>query len=316
MDSGTVSYTVTVAPVAGFTGTVLLAAPGLPVSASSNLPATISIASSRSVTYAMTVTAPSSGAGSLTVTANGTSGSLRHSAVSTLNLQDFTVALSPYNVSSPPVIAYGATQTFTVSAAGLNGYAGYVQLAQPGTAGTCQFSAWNLPSQVQAGYAVTTIITPSVSLQPGQTVLCSVQINASVNGDSHALIGAFYVSRSSSPTFSFALPVAQGTQTATPATQAATVTFAPTLTPSNFCSSTITFQVTGLPAGATASPQPAALCNSPLTEQVPITVAPGTAPGTYPLTISASGVNSGGGQTATQYVNPICWSAAARALFR
>ncbi len=43
MVGGTVAYTVTLAPVAGFTGTVTLTAPGLPVSASASYPATISI---------------------------------------------------------------------------------------------------------------------------------------------------------------------------------------------------------------------------------------------------------------------------------
>ncbi len=246
----------------------------------------------------MTITAPSSGTGNLTVTANGTSGSLNHSAVSTLSLQDFTVTLSPYMPGSAPTITAGATQTFTISAAGVNGYAGNVGLTWSSTQQTCRNSALNLPSQVEAGYAVTMTLTP---LAPYPPAVVQFSDYGSVNGDFHNLNGAVYVS--SAPTFSFALSPAQGTLTATPTTQAATVIFTPTLTPTNFCGY-VSFQVTGLPTGATAAAPQAHLCNASLTEQIPITVAAGTPPGTYPLSISASGVNSSTGQTVTQYINP------------
>jgi hypothetical protein len=203
---------------------------------------------------------------------------------------------------SAPTITAGATQTFTIGAAGLNGYAGNVALTWVATAQTCPSTALNLPSQVQAGYAATMTWTPYTQLQPGQTTLCSFVIQASAGGDVHNLSGAVYVS--SKPTFSFALPPTQGTLTATPTTRAATVIFTPTLTPiSNFCGY-VSFQVTGLPTGATAAAPQVYLCSASLTEQIPITVAAGTPPGTYPLTISASGVNNSTGQTVTQYINP------------
>jgi hypothetical protein len=70
MVGGTVAYTVTLTPAGGFTGTVTLAAPGLPAGASASYPATISIVNPNPVTYPMAVTAPSSGTGNITVTAS------------------------------------------------------------------------------------------------------------------------------------------------------------------------------------------------------------------------------------------------------
>jgi beta-glucanase (GH16 family) len=75
---GTTSYTVTVTPQDGFTGTVALSASGLPSGASASFNPT-AISGSGSSTLTVT-TASSSPAGSYTLTSTGTSGSLSHSA--------------------------------------------------------------------------------------------------------------------------------------------------------------------------------------------------------------------------------------------
>jgi hypothetical protein len=81
---GTTSFTATVAPQNGFTGTVALSASGLPSGASASFnPTPISGSGSSTLTVA---TASSTPAGNSTLTITGTSGSLSHSANVTLTV--------------------------------------------------------------------------------------------------------------------------------------------------------------------------------------------------------------------------------------
>ena len=295
MVGGSATFTVAVSSINGFNGTVALTAVGLPTGASATFsPSTITA----SGTSTMTVTAPSSGTGNFTVTANGASGSLSHSAVSTLAVQDFTVTLSGYNYASPPTIPSGGTQTFTIGTAGINGFTGNIALTygQYTPDGGCGLNNLSMPSQVTAGSAVSIVLTP-------YTANCFFQITANASGDSHVLLGAVFVS--SAANFGFTLPVGQGTLTATPGSQSASVVFTPTLTiVNNFCG-TVIFQVTGLPTGATYTAPSVYLCaNSPQTAQITVTVPPGTPQSTSQLTIDAFGSNGNAGQASSQYIYP------------
>jgi len=247
MVGGIATYTVTVAPANGgnFNGTVAPAALGMPSGFSSSFsPPTITGGSGTST---MTVTTPASGTGNLTVGANGSSGSLSHNAApAAMAIQDYTIALSPYNVNSVPVIPSGGTQTFTISTAGINGFTGNIGLSiVSGGNGyaLCNFTGLSIvPPAVAAGSAASVTMTPA----PGATY-CYFQVKGNAGGFAHTLNE--YIEVASSATFGFTLPWTQGTLTAVPTTQAATVVFTPLLTVvSGFCGG-ISFQVTGLPAG-------------------------------------------------------------------
>jgi hypothetical protein len=79
---GSTTYTVAVAPLVGFTGTVNLSAGGLPAGATASFnPATVTGSGSSVMTVTTTGATPG---GSSTVTVTGTSGSLSHNATTTL----------------------------------------------------------------------------------------------------------------------------------------------------------------------------------------------------------------------------------------
>jgi hypothetical protein len=65
------------------------------------------------------------GGGNFNVTARGTSGSLSHSATSVLDAQDFSLTVSPWSQT----VATGGTATVVLTAAGLGGFNGSINLA-------------------------------------------------------------------------------------------------------------------------------------------------------------------------------------------
>ena len=99
---GTATYTVTVAPLNGFIGTVNLAVTGLPSGATPAFsPTSISTTGNSSLTI---VTGPALGSSTLSIT--GTSGTLMHSATAILNV---TTAGSSTNVISIDFVGLGTT---------------------------------------------------------------------------------------------------------------------------------------------------------------------------------------------------------------
>jgi hypothetical protein len=145
---GTATYTVNVGALNGFTGTVSLAAAGLPTGATASFsPSSVTTPGSSTLTV---TTRPGSSASSSTVTITGTSGTLANSANVTLNVAvpDFTLSATPSTVSVSP----GGTATYTVNVAALNGFTGTVSLAATG-----------LPTGALPSFAPTSITTSGSS---------------------------------------------------------------------------------------------------------------------------------------------------------
>jgi beta-glucanase (GH16 family) len=107
---GATSYTVTVTPQNGFTGTVALSAGGLPSGASASFNPT-SISSSGSSTLRVT-TASSTPAGSYALTSTGMNGSLSHSASVVLTVSA-TAPVVEINAGGPAVTPFVADKDFT-----------------------------------------------------------------------------------------------------------------------------------------------------------------------------------------------------------
>src|SRR5712692_5121668 len=123
--------TITVAPLNGFTGSVGLAASGVP----SGVTATFSPTSTTG-TSTLTLAASSTAAtGTSTVTVTGTSGTtLSHTATLSLTVNapapapNFSLSASPSSLT----VTQGASGTSTISVAALNGFTGSVGLAASG----------------------------------------------------------------------------------------------------------------------------------------------------------------------------------------
>lgn len=125
---GSASYTVTVTPDTGFSGTVNLAVSGCPSGATCNLNPT-SVNLPPTATSTLTVTTSSSTAtGTYVLTLTGTSGSVIQTTTVTLVVSSFTISATP----SSQTIKRGASTTYTVKIAPVNGFSGVVTFSVTG----------------------------------------------------------------------------------------------------------------------------------------------------------------------------------------
>jgi hypothetical protein len=139
--------TITVIPAGGFTGSVSLAASGLPSGVTASFNPT-----STTTTSVLSLTASSSAtAGTATVTITGTSGSLTATTTIALTITgppNFTLSAAPSSLS---IASGGAAGTSTITVNDQNGFTGSVSLVASG-----------LPSGVTASFNPTSTTTTSV----------------------------------------------------------------------------------------------------------------------------------------------------------
>jgi regulation of enolase protein 1 (concanavalin A-like superfamily) len=146
--AGATTYSVNIGALNGFSGSVSLAASGLPTGASAGFnPGSVTGSGSSTLTI---TTGSSTPAGSYSVTMTGTSGSLTHNATVTLSVNDFSISASP----SSQTVTAGNNTTYTVNVGNVNGFGG-----------TVNFSASGLPSGVTANF------NPASGTAPGSSTL-------------------------------------------------------------------------------------------------------------------------------------------------
>jgi hypothetical protein len=148
--------TITIAAVNGFTGTVTLAA--VPTSGlTANLNVTIITGSGSAL---LTVKASLGGTYSVTVT--GTAGTLVHSVLITVNVQDF--AISPTPGQEKVSVSPGGSVNVSINVASLGGFAGTVNLTPSCPTGlTCSIN----PSQIMFSGSATLTIAAGASTPTG-----------------------------------------------------------------------------------------------------------------------------------------------------
>lgn len=159
---GKASYTVSLGALNGFSGTVSLAASGLPSGATASFsPPSISGSGSSTLNIS---TSSSTAAGSFTITLAGTSGSLSHTASVSLTVNatpkpDFSVSVTPASQS----VTAGSGASYTVSAPPVNGFGGTVSLSLQGlpSGATASFN----PSSLN-GSGVSTLNVSTASSTP------------------------------------------------------------------------------------------------------------------------------------------------------
>lgn len=271
------TYTLSLAPVAGFSGNVLLQVTGLPAGASAVFePSTVPGASGSSL---LTVTTTGSIAlGSYPLTVTGTSGTVVRTATLTLSVvppSAFTMSVAP----ASRTIAAGRNTVFQLT------------LSRDATfTSPVSFEVAGLPAGATGTFSAQATTTSQVFLQIATT--------ASVAGGTYPLTvtatgGA--VSRTVSPT----LTVTGGgatpgfTLSATPATQTVapggTAAFTIGIARTGGFTGEVAFSLAGLPAGASSAFAPPATAGSESTLTLTTTAA--IVPGTYPLTITGVGAS-------------------------
>jgi hypothetical protein len=226
--------TVTVTPVAGFTGSVTLAATGLPAGVTAAF-GTNPTTGTSVVTFTATATATT---GPATVTITGTSGSVTATATISLTVAPpptFALAATPAALS----IVQGNTGTSTVTVTGTNGFNGGVTLAATG-----------LPTGVTAVFTTNPTTTSTVVTFTVTATAPAGTANVTITGTAGTLTSSTTVAITTvlAPTFTLT-PSA----TSLAIVQGATATDTITIAPANGFTGMVTLAASGLPGGVTAA---------------------------------------------------------------
>jgi uncharacterized membrane protein len=270
---GTGNSTVTISPLGGFSGSVALAASGLPtgVTASFNPASTTG-------TSTLTFTASSTAAsGTTNVTVTGTSGSLTHSASVSLTVNPqatpgFTLSANPANVS----VNQGSTASSTITVTPAGGFSGSVTLSASGLPGgvTASFSP--------ASATTSTTVTFSASSMATLTA-ATVMITGSSGSLSATTPITLTVNAPATPNFSLS-PASMTVAV----NQGATATDTINVTPTGGFSGSVALSVSGLPSGITASFSPS---STGATSALTVTASSAAVPGTATLTVTGTSGN-------------------------
>jgi hypothetical protein len=260
--SSPASYTVTIAPLNGFTGAVNLAATGLPTGATASFaPASVTTSGSSTLTITTSASTP---AGTSTITITGTSGMLTHSETVSLqvNSPNFSVTASPTTATANPT----TPAIYTVTIGALNGFSSSVSLSASGlpAGATATFS----PASISTSGSSTLTITTTAGTTPAGSSTITIK------GTSGTLTNSTTVTLTAvAPDFTVAASPGSSTVSAgNPATYTVTTGAL------NGFSSTVSLSAGGLPAWATATFSPASITTSG-TSTLTITTTAGTTPG-------------------------------------
>ena len=264
------SYTVTVTPSGGFTGTVSFSVSGLPAGAAATFNPT-SVPGSGTSTMSVT-TSSTTPTGSYPLTITGTSGTQTHTASVTLVVTapvtpNFSLSASPASQS----VVQGASTSYTVTITPSGGFTGSVTLSASGLPAGAAASFAPNPATSTSTMSVTTSSTTPTGSYP-------LTITGTSGTLSHTASVTLIVTAAATPNFT--LSASPSSQTVT---QGASTSYTVTITPSGGFTGSVTFSASGLPAGATASfaPNPATSTSS-----MTVTTATTTPAGSYPLTIT------------------------------
>jgi len=182
-----------------------------------------------------------------------------------------------YSLSASPAsqtVAPGASTSYTVTVTPSGGFSG-----------TVTFSVSGLPAGAGASFN-----PPSVNTSGSSTMNVTTSASTPVGSYPLTITGTSgTLSHTTSVTLVVANPTADFALSATPASQSVprngTTTYTVTVTPSNGFNGTVSFAVSGLPSGATASFNPTTVTASGSTT---MTVTVSRQRGTFPLTITGT----------------------------
>jgi hypothetical protein len=267
---GSGTNTISVSGQNGFSGSVNFTLTGLPTGVSATFtPATATTSTASKVTLNVGATVP---AGTYPLTIKGVSGTLSSTAAIGLAVvvPSFSLAASPTSITVPQ----GSSGSNTISVNGQNGFSGSVS-----------FTVAGLPTGVTAAFTPATATTSTAS-----KVTFTVGVSApagtyplTINGTSGTLKSTTPISLTVVvPSFSLATPAANLT-----VPQGGSGSNNVSVSGQNGFNGTVSFAVTGLPRGVTASFTPAtATTTSP--SKVNITAGSTAPSGTYVLTITGT----------------------------
>ena len=251
------SYTVTVTPSGGFTGTVAFTASGLPSGASASFnPASVTTSGSSTMTVTTGSTTPT---GTYPLTITGASGTLSHTGSVSLVVQppappDFALSTTPSSVT----VTAGSTASYTENVTRTGGFGGAVTLSISGLpAGAAGTFTPNPNTGASSALSVTTSTTTPAGTYP--LTITGTSTSPALTRTSTATL---VVQPAAAPNFTIAI-----TPTSRTVSAGASTTYTVNITRTGGFTGAVTFSVSGLGTGAsgTFSPNPATANSSTLT---------------------------------------------------
>jgi hypothetical protein len=270
---GGTSYTTTVAPLNGFTGSVTLSASGLPTGATANF-GTNPINGGSGTSSMSVTTSSSTPTGNFTITDTGNSGSLTHTATVTLvvnpaGTSDFSISATP---SSRTVIR-GTSASYTATVTAVGAFTGSVTLSVSGlpSGASASFS----PNPINGGSGSSTIsVTTSSSTALGTFTLTMTGSSGSLT---HSTTVTLVVN-------DFSISASPSSQTVT---RPNSTTYMVTVTALNGFAGTVNFSGRGLPSNSTATFSPTFVVGQG-TATLTINTTSSTSTGTFSVRIRGS----------------------------
>jgi uncharacterized membrane protein len=261
------TYSVSVTASSGFTGNVGFNVTGLPSGATASFsPASVSGSGSSTLTVNTSSSAPT-GIHTLTITAS--SGALAYSTQAKLVVNAFSLTATP----TSRVVSRGNSTTFSVSVTPSVGFKGNVSFSVTGlpSGATANFS----PTSVAGSGSSTLTVNTSSSMQTGTYYFWINAANGTLTNATEIKLIVVDFSMWVSPS---SRTVAKNSSAAYTVSVSALGSF----------SSTVTFSVSGLPTGASASFSPSSVRGTS-TSTLTIFASASASTGSYSLTVTAAG---------------------------
>jgi len=235
--------TIAISPQRGFSGAVSLAVSGLPAGVTASFSPASATTSS---TLTLTASA-SAAAATAAITITGTSGSLTSAtrlALSVTTSATFSLSATPTNVSVAP----GGSIKSTISIAAENGFKGAVTLAASG-----------LPPGVTAAFGTASASETSTLTLTASSAAAAGAYSITITGTSGSLHNTATINLTVSAVAGYSItPSPASLSIPQGGSAASTITVAP----QTGFNGTVTFSVSGLPTGVTATLSPAAATRS------------------------------------------------------
>ena len=261
--------TITINPQNGFSGSVSLAASGLPSGFSvifgSNPTKTSSL-----LTLSATGTATT---GTVTVTVTGTSGSLTKTTTIFLTVNprgNYTLSASPNSLA----ILQGASGTSTITVTPQSGFNGKVSL-----------SASGLPSGVTASFNPSSTASTSTLTLTASSTAATGTVTVAVAGSASNLSSTATISLTVKAAPNYALSASPNSLTIV---QGARGTSTITVSPQNGFTGKVSLSASGLPSGVTASFNPSSTASA---STLTLTASSAAATGTVAVSVTGSSSN-------------------------
>ncbi len=260
--------TITVTDVSPFTGSVALAATGMPTGVTASFSPTSSATSS-----VLTLTASSTAAaGTYTITVTGTSGTLTATTTVTLTVTSVTGSFTLKPSATTLSVAQGASGTDTITVTDVSPFTGSVT-----------FAATGMPTGVTAAFSPASSTTSSVLTLTASSTAAAGTYTITVTGTSGTLTATTTVTLTvTSVTGSFTL---KPSATTLSVAQGASGTDTITVTDVSPFTGSVAFAATGMPTGVTASFSPTSSTTSSV---LTLAVASTTVAGTYTITVTGT----------------------------